>query len=97
MRYLEEGEGEGEWWTYKEMRYFALLVDGFGLGGVDVEEVGVRVDEVAEIAAVVEDFTEVVKDWDEEVLVELAAPGMHWPGGVSVATSTCSGTHRGIL
>jgi hypothetical protein len=68
------------------MRYFGAVVDGFGLGGVEVE-VGVRVDVVETVTTVVvEGFTEVVKvlvDDDDEVLVELeleATPGMHWPG-----------------
>lgn len=68
------------------MRYFGAAVDGFGLGGVEVE-VGVRVDVVETVTTVVvEGFTEVVKvlvDDDDEVLVELeleATPGMHWPG-----------------
>lgn len=64
------------------MRYFGEVVDGFGFGGVDVE-LGARVDVVVKTGTVVEDFTEVVKVLvDEEVLVELelAVPGMHWPG-----------------
>lgn len=66
------------------MRYFGAVVDGFGLGGVEVE-VGVRLDVVETVTTVVvEGFTEVVKVLvDDEVLVELeleATPGMHWPG-----------------
>lgn len=66
------------------MRYFGAVVDGFGLGGVDVK-VGDRVDVVVETDTVVEDFTEVVKVLVEEILLELelATPGMHWPGDVS--------------
>ena len=74
--------------AYKEMRYFGAAVEGFGLGGMDVE-VGVRVDVVVETDTVVEDFTEVVNVFVEEVVfeevlveLELATPGMHWPGGV---------------
>jgi len=61
------------------MRYFGAVVDGFGLGGVDVK-VGDRVDVVVETDTVVEDFTEVVKVLVEEILLELglATPGMHW-------------------
>lgn len=68
--------------TYKDMRHLDEVIDGFGEGGVEVE-VGDRVDAVVKTGTVVEDFTEVVKVLvDEEVLVELelAVPGMHWPG-----------------
>ena len=68
--------------AYKEMRYFGAAVEGFGLGGVDVE-VEILVD-VVEAETVVEDFTEVVNVFVEEVVfeevlveLELATPGMH--------------------
>jgi len=79
--------------TYKEMRYFGFVLDGFGLGGVDADvEVGGFVDEV-ETATDVEDFTEVVNGLEEEVLLELATPGMHWPGGVSPVSLQYSRIH----
>ena len=69
------------------MRYLGVVVDGFGEGGVDVEETVTTV--------VVEGFTEVVKVLvDDEVLVELATPGMHWPGDVS---DVCSIPRKEIL
>ena len=77
------------------MRYLGVVVDGFGEGGVD-DELGVRVDvEETVTTVVVEGFTEVVKVLvDDEVLVELATPGMHWPGDVS---DVCSIPRKEIL
>jgi hypothetical protein len=72
------------------------VVDGFGEGGVDVE-LGVRVDVEETVTTVVVDegFTEVVKVLvDDEVLVELATPGMHWPGDVS---DVCSISRKEIV
>lgn len=71
------------------MRYLGAVVDGFGLGVLEVE-LGVRMDVEETVTTVVvdEDFTEVVKVLvDDEVLVELATPGMHWPGDVGYVCS----------
>ena len=83
MEGFREGNRDGGGRAYKEMRYFRAVFDGFGLGGVEVE-VGDRVDVVAETDTVVEDFTEVVNVFVEEVVfeevlveLELATPGMH--------------------